>query len=110
MSPQRSVHDSAIAPRESPSVDTKAGKRFDVATDALREAAVGLEAEFTLVVDDHRVRPEALFGDPRGFIRTPLMHRTGTSYHLPNSAAVYFDTGVIELATPAMELTRGCMA
>lgn len=32
------------------------------------------------------------------------------SYHLPNSAAVYFDTGVIELATPAMEFARGCMA
>jgi hypothetical protein len=79
-------------------------------SDLLRRAAVGLEAEFTLVVDDRPVRPEALFGDPRGFIRAPLMHRVGTSYHLPNGAAVYFDTGVIEVATPAMELERGCMA
>jgi hypothetical protein len=50
-----------------------------------------------------------VFRDPRGFIRLPLLHRTGTSYHLPNGAAVYFDTGVIEVATPAMELTRGCV-
>ena len=78
--------------------------------DRLTRAAVGLEAEFSLVVDDRHVRPEALFGDPRGFIRGPLMHRVGTSYHLPNSAAVYFDTGVIEIATPAIELERGCMA
>src|SRR5688572_13667458 len=78
--------------------------------DRLTRAAVGLEAEFKLVVDDRPVRPETLFRDPRGFIRGPLMHRVGTSYHLPNSAAVYFDTGVIEIATPAMELERGCMA
>src|SRR6266511_3439541 len=88
----------------------KTGKGDDAAPDHLTHAAVGLEAEFTLVVDDRPVRPEALFGDPRGFIRAPLMHRTGTSYHLPNSAAVYFDTGVIEIATPAIELERGCMA
>ena len=78
--------------------------------DALRQAAVGLAAEFTLVVDDRPTRPEDLFDDPRGFIDLPLMHRVGTSYHLPNSAAIYFDTGVIEIATPAMELERGCMA
>jgi hypothetical protein len=88
----------------------KAGKGEGWTVDALRRAAVGLEAEFTLVVDDEPVHPEALFKDPRGFIRGPLMHRVGTSYHLPNSAAVYFDTGVIEVATPAMELERGCMA
>ena len=82
----------------------------DTASDALRHAAVGLESEFTLVVDGEPVRPEVLFTDPRGFIRGPLMHRVGTSYHLPNSAAVYFDTGVIEIATPAMEFERGCMA
>src|SRR5688572_5135841 len=78
--------------------------------DRLTRAAVGLEAEFKLVVDDRPVRPETLFRDPRGFIGVPLMHRVGTSYHLPNSAAVYFDTGVVEIATPAMELERGCMA
>jgi hypothetical protein len=88
----------------------KTGKTGGAAIDALNDAAVGLEAEFTLVVDDLPVRPETLFGDPRGFIRLPLMHRLGTSYHLPNGSAVYFDTGVIEIATAAMELERGCMA
>jgi hypothetical protein len=80
------------------------------AADRLNRAAVGLESEFTLIVDHRPVRPEALFRDPRSFMRGPLMHRVGTSYHLPNSAAIYFDTGVIEIATPAMELERGCMA
>src|SRR6266536_67477 len=73
-------------------------------------AAVGLEAEFTLLLDNRPVGPERLFGDPRGFINRPLMHRIGTSYHLPNSAAVYFDTGVIEIATPAIEIERGAFA
>lgn len=72
-------------------------------------AAVGLEAEFSLIVDGRLCRPEDVFGDPRGFIRAPLVHRRGTSYHLPTGGAVYFDTGVIELATPIVELERGCM-
>lgn len=76
----------------------------------LRLAAVGMEAEFALFIDDEQVRPEDVFGDPRAFIRGPLMHRTGTSYHLPSGGAVYFDTGVIELATPVIELDRGCAA
>lgn len=76
----------------------------------LRLAAIGMEAEFTLCLDDRPVQPEAVFGDPRAFIRGPLMHRIGTSYHLPTGGAVYFDTGVIELATPVIELERGCAA
>ena len=72
-------------------------------------AAVGLEAEFALIVDGDPVKPEELFKDPRGFIRGPLVHRKGTSYHLPTGGAIYFDTGVIELATPIVEIERGCM-
>lgn len=73
-------------------------------------AALGLEAEFTLVVDGVPTKPEDLFGDPRGFLREPLMHRVGTSYHLPHGGAVYFDTGVVEVVTPAIELERGAAA
>ncbi|HUO86180.1 MAG TPA: hypothetical protein VM617_02215, partial [Thermoanaerobaculia bacterium] len=73
-------------------------------------AAIGLEAELELFVDGRKVKPERLFGDPTGFIRQPLVHREGTSYHLPNGGAVYFDTGVIELATPVIEIDRGCAA
>jgi hypothetical protein len=76
----------------------------------LRLAAMGLEAEWALMVDGELTRPETLFGSPRDFIRGDLMHRQGTSYHLPTGGAVYFDTGVIEVATPVFEIERGCAA
>ena len=75
---------------------------------ALELAAIGLEAEFTLHVGERPVRPEALFDDPRDFLGGPLLHRQGTSYHIPTGGAVYFDTGVIEIATPVIEIERGC--
>jgi hypothetical protein len=73
-------------------------------------SALGIEAEFVVVMDGSPVRPEDVFGSPRRIVRGPLMHRTGRSYHLPTGSAVYFDTGVIELATPMIELERGCAA
>ena len=73
-------------------------------------SAIGIEAEFVVVMDGHPVRPEDVFGSPRRIVRGPLMHRTGRSYHLPTGSAVYFDTGVIELATPMIEIDRGCAA
>lgn len=76
----------------------------------LHLAAIGLESEFSVFLDDEHVKPETLFGEPTAFIRTPLMHRRGTSYHLPTGGAVYFDTGVIEVATPVIEIARGCGA
>ena len=78
--------------------------------DRLELAATGMEAEFALVIDDQQVKPEDLFGDPRAFVRGPLMHRQGTSYHIPTGGAVYFDTGVVEVATPVIEIERGCAA
>lgn len=77
---------------------------------ALRLDAIGMEAEFTPLVDGVPSRPEQLFGDPRAFLGDGLMHRTGTSYHLPTGGAVYFDTGVIEIATPVIEVAPGCAA
>jgi hypothetical protein len=73
-------------------------------------AAIGMEAEFAITVDGMPARPENVFGTPRNFIRGPLMHREGRSYHLPTGGVVYFDTGVIELATPVIEIERGCAA
>jgi hypothetical protein len=73
-------------------------------------AAVGLEAEFAVVLDGKPAKPEDVFGSPTRIIRQPMMHRTGRSYHLPTGGAVYFDTGVIELATPVIEIERGCAA
>jgi hypothetical protein len=73
-------------------------------------AAVGLEAEFAVVVDGKPAKPEKVFGSPTNIVRTPMMHRTGRSYHLPTGGAVYFDTGVIEIATPVIEIEPGCAA
>src|SRR5688500_17855276 len=76
--------------------------------DAPALAAIGLEAEFGLVIDGTPIKVEDLFEDPRDFMGDTLIHRVGTSYHLPTGAAVYFDTGVIEVATPLVEIERGC--
>ncbi len=93
----------------SPDKKPQGGKAEQI-SERLQLAAIGMEAEFALVVDGESARPEDVFGDPRAFIRGPLLHRTGTSYHLPTGGIVYFDTGVIELATPVIELERGCAA
>lgn len=76
----------------------------------LQLAAIGMESEFTVFLNEIHVKPENIFGSPRAFIRGDLMHRQGTSYHLPMGDAVYFDTGVIEVATPVIEIERGCAA
>src|SRR5687768_12425527 len=80
------------------------------ASDRIALAAIGLEAEFAVVMDGEQVRPEDVFGSPRKIIRGPLMHRVGRSYHLPTGGAIYFDTGVIEVATPVIEIEKGCAA
>lgn len=73
-------------------------------------AAMGLEAEFAIVVDGDSAKPEEVFGSPTKIIRQRMMHRTGRSYHLPTGGAVYFDTGVIEIATPVIEIEQACAA
>jgi len=73
-------------------------------------AAIGLEAEFSVVIDGQQVKPEDVFGSPTNIVRGPMMHRVGRSYHLPTGGAIYFDTGVIEVATPLIEIERGCAA
>ncbi len=91
-----------------PMVRTLKQWKGEVIADRIMRPVAGVEAEFAVIVDGVPVRPEQLFRDPRDFIAIPLQHRTGRSFQLPNGAAVYFDTGVIELATPVMELERGC--
>jgi hypothetical protein len=86
------------------------GELADLRQRPLALAAIGLEAGMELVVDGRKTKPEKLFGDPTGFVRQPLVHREGTSYHLPTGGAVYFDTGVIEVATPVIEIAPGCAA
>jgi hypothetical protein len=74
------------------------------------QPAMGLESEFTLTLDGIATKPEEVFRTPRDFVHVPLIHRTGRSYQLPTGGAVYFDTGVIEVATPMIELSKGCTA
>ena len=69
---------------------------------------IGIEAEFTLYIDGVKRRPEDVFRTPRGLIRKRMIPRTGRSYQLPAGGAIYFDTGVIEVATPIVELAPGC--
>ena len=71
-------------------------------------AAMGMEAEFAVVLNGQAVRPEDVFGSPTRIVRAPMMHRTGRSYHLPTGGALYFDTGVVEIATPIIEIEPGC--
>jgi hypothetical protein len=71
-------------------------------------AVIGLEAEFNLFVNGSRRRPEKVFGDPSRLVRRRMIRRTGKSFQSPAGGAIYFDTGVIEVATPIVELEPGC--
>src|SRR6266496_4330323 len=71
-------------------------------------AVIGLEAEFNLFVNGRRRRPEKVFGDPSRLIRRRMIPRTGKSFQSPAGGAIYFDTGVIEVATPIVEIEPGC--
>jgi hypothetical protein len=69
---------------------------------------IGIEAEFTLYVDGKKQKPEDVFGTPAKLIGRRMIPRTGRSFQLPTGGAIYFDTGVIEVATPIVELGPGC--
>lgn len=66
-------------------------------------AAMGLEAEFLVEVDGQATTPEVLFGEPKEIVRGHK--RTGKSVQMPTGCALYFDTGVVELATPVVEIS-----
>ena len=77
------------------------------AAGGLERGAVGLEAEFVVLVDGEPEDPKSCFRDPRAFLPAESLHRVGSSYHLATGGAVYFDTGVIEVVTPLVEVDRG---
>jgi hypothetical protein len=89
---------------------TKRSERTRTERTGASLAAIGLESEFSVLLDGRPARPEDVFGSPTAIVREPMMHRTGRSYHLPTGSAVYFDTGVIEIATPVIEIEPGCAA
>ncbi len=78
-----------------------------------RQPVVGLEAEFSLVVNGHDQKPEDVFRHPANLLRHHagrIIPRVGRSCHLPSGGALYFDTGVVEVATALIELdpSGGC--
>ena len=73
-----------------------------------KAAVIGLEAEFSVYVNDEKCLPEKVFGAPKNVVRGTTIPRAGRSVHLPSGGALYFDTGVIEVATPIIELEPGC--
>lgn len=87
---------------------TTPGKHRRPVSSEPRARVVGLEAEFSVLVDDVVQKPERVFGTPRQMIGHPMLRREGRSCHMPSGGAVYFDTGVVEVATPIIELERGC--
>jgi hypothetical protein len=85
-------------------------ERIEPAPQPVSLGAIGMESEFTVLFDGRSVKPEDVFGSPTSIVRAPMIHRTGRSYHLPSGGAVYFDTGVIEIATGMIEIEKGCAA
>ena len=87
---------------------SKRAKRIGAPGLGPRKAVIGYEAEFNLYVAGQKRRPEAVFRNPQAIVREAMIPRTGRSFHMPSGGAVYFDTGVIEVATPIIELEEGC--
>ena len=73
-----------------------------------RKPVIGLEAEFTLFVREQKRLPEHVFRNPQAIVRERMIPRSGRSFHLPSGGALYFDTGVVEVATPIIEIEPHC--
>src|SRR5256885_14705566 len=71
---------------------------------------IGLESEFKIFVDGVESMPEEVWRTPAGFIDRPLLKRTNKSLQLPTGGALYFDGGVLEVATPVIEIAPQCTA
>lgn len=71
---------------------------------------IGMESEFTVLLDGKETPPEDIWRHPSEFIRAPLMKRSTKASQLPAGGALYFDGGVLELVTPVIELERRATA
>ena len=76
----------------------------------LEMPVIGLESEFKVFVDGEESLPENLWRTPAKLVDRPLLMRTNKSLQLPTGGALYFDGGVIEVATPVIEIARQCTA
>lgn len=77
---------------------------------SLEMPVIGMEAEFKVFVDEEEVVPEDYWRTPAAFIDRPLLPRATKSWHLPTGGAIYFDGGVVEVATPVIEIAPQCTA
>lgn len=75
---------------------------------SLELPVIGLEAEFKPFVDGIETVPEELWRTPAGFMERPLLKRTNKALQLPTGGALYFDGGVLEVATPVIEIAPEC--
>lgn len=89
----------------SPIVRTRGARRLAATP---QRPCIGIEAEFSLFVDGVKRLPEEVFRNPRHVVREKMLPRAGRSWHLPSGGALYFDTGVMEVATPIIEIEPGC--
>ena len=49
-----------------------------------KAAVIGLEAEFSVYVNDEKCLPEIVFGAPKGIVRGRVIPRAVRSVHLPS--------------------------
>lgn len=75
---------------------------------SLDHPVIGMEAEFELLVDGKVVTPESLWKYPGDFIEHDLLRRSSKSVQLPTGGALYFDSGVLEVVTPVIEIANRC--
>ena len=52
-------------------------ERADVVAGPVSLGAMGVEAEFTVLLDGQHVKPEDVFKSPRNIVRDPMVHRIG---------------------------------
>ena len=67
---------------------------------------IGMESEFTPIVNGEEVVPEDLWRHPSAFIDTPMLKRTSKSSQLPGGGAIYFDGGVSVPASSSPQAVR----
>src|SRR5207244_1238462 len=97
-------------PKATPSAIARRRRAVEPRTLPLLMPVIGMEAEFNVIVDGVESVPLAHWSHPREFIRPRMLPRTKGSSQLPTGGAVYFDKGVIEVATPPIEIAPGCAA
>jgi hypothetical protein len=67
-------------------------------------AAMGIEAELSVIVDGERVAPELVWGSASALMGPSPLEPSGNATSLPGGGVLYFDQGVVEIVSPVIEL------